>query len=138
MSFLGDVDRSFHHPWKSTTVCPFSTLFILSCLMDCFLTRRPQFYSANPAMVFSGIVACATDVRPSHAPLINHSLPLKDDTPRSRSPFRRHNSPRRPMAHRPNSGRNSSLRPRPWLRQVRNGHAFSGRYAYESGASALV
>jgi hypothetical protein len=47
-----------------------------------YLTYRVQFYSANPAMVFSGIIPCATDVRSSFPiSLLFPSFHHTDDVP---------------------------------------------------------
>jgi hypothetical protein len=87
-----------------------------------YLTYRTQFYSANLAMVFSGIIACTTDMFPtSHIPSI----------PRATQMTQPDNSSSRPMMYRPNPRSNAPLRPRTRLRQVRNRHAFPGQHAYK-------
>lgn len=57
----GGMGRSVYHTRKSTAVgANISSLFHFPNIFE----RRPQFYSPDPAMIFSGITACATDVCP--------------------------------------------------------------------------
>jgi hypothetical protein len=73
---------------------------------------RTQHYSADPAMIFSGVVACATDVRPPLRCLIFKHPPvylLLAPYNRPRNPLCGNHRPRWAMAHRPNEGRDAPL-----------------------------
>jgi hypothetical protein len=49
-----------HNPWKTSTV---SVIYLSCCYKDIDGQRvSEEYYSTDPKMIFSGIVACATDV----------------------------------------------------------------------------
>ena len=55
--FIGPMDRSVAYVGENPTVS--SCIFYLPVSNRLY---RPQFYSPDPAMIFSGVVACAAEV----------------------------------------------------------------------------
>ena len=55
--FTGPMGRSVACVGENATVSPCNFYFLVSNAL-----HRPQFYSPDPAMIFSGVVACAAEV----------------------------------------------------------------------------
>jgi mediator of DNA damage checkpoint protein 1 len=76
-------------------------------------SHSEQYYSPDPAMIFSSVVACATDVRLSH--LLAHHLTLGPAfCRRLGGPLRRYHRPWWSVAHRSHPRRHPSLCPPCW------------------------